>query len=75
MRTTNSVSSAATRSVPEWAASARRPSEPVTRPVASLTATRNAAASTLNSAVRCWAPVVLRSVAGDALVVAMPREG
>ena len=55
-RTANSVSSAATRSVAEWAASARKASEPVARPVPSLTAIRTIAAPTLISAVRCWLP-------------------
>ena len=50
--TANSVSSAATRSVPEWTASATNASEPVTRPVTSFTATRKIAAATLTSAVR-----------------------
>src|SRR3954452_14083964 len=45
---------AATRSVPECSASAIRPSEPVARPAASLTATRTTAATTDSSAVRSW---------------------
>src|SRR6476469_8848499 len=51
----NTVSSAATTSVPECAASAIRPSEPVIRPVTSFRATRNSAATTLRRAVRCCA--------------------
>src|SRR4051794_24962035 len=64
IRTAKSVSSAATKSVPECAASAMRPRDPVTRPVTSLTATRNTAATTLSSAVRIWAAasLALRSV-------------
>ena len=44
-RTANSVSSAATRSVAEWAASATKASDPVSTPVASLTQTRKTAAA------------------------------
>src|SRR3954471_17259058 len=51
-RNAKSVSSAATRSVPEWAASASRPSDPVSRPAASLIATRKPAAPTEIIAVR-----------------------
>src|SRR3954452_16554589 len=42
------------------------PSDPVARPVASLTATRKHAAATLSSAVRCWAwpSLGLRSAVG-----------
>src|ERR671929_1146292 len=57
----SSVRIAATRSVPECAASAIRPSDPVSRPVTSLRATRNAAATTLNRAVRCWARTAVGS--------------
>src|SRR5918999_1658844 len=67
--TANSVSRAATRSVPEWPASATNASEPVTRPVTSLTVTRTTAAATLSRAARRrarasrWSSVV-RSMAG-----------
>jgi hypothetical protein len=50
--TAKSVSSAATRSVPECSASETSPRLPVARPVASLMATRAAAATTDTSAVR-----------------------
>src|SRR5918999_632862 len=48
--TANRVSRAATRSVPEWTASATNASDPVTRPVTSLTVTSTTAAATLRSA-------------------------
>src|SRR4029079_7432745 len=55
-----------TGSVPGWGASASRPSDPVTRPVASLTVTRKTAATTLRNATRCCAvaSLALRSALG-----------
>ena len=50
--TANSVSSAATRSVPEWSASESSPSEPLASPVTSFSSTSTAAAATDTSAVR-----------------------
>src|SRR5918999_5322589 len=61
--TANSVRSAATRSVPECTASATNASEPVTRPVTSLTVTSTTAAATLRSAARRRARASRRSSA------------
>ncbi len=59
--TANSVSSAATRSVPECSASATSPSEPLGIPAASLTAISRQAATTETSAVRrCAAALAAR---------------
>ena len=52
MPTAKNVSRAATRSVPEWSDSATSPSDPLARPVTSLTAISAAAATTETSAAR-----------------------
>ena len=52
--TAKNVSSAATRSVPEWSASETRPSEPLAMPAVSLSASSASAAATEMSAVRRW---------------------
>src|SRR3954447_15797593 len=67
-RTANSVSSAATRSVPECSASAIRPREPDARPAPSLTATSTTAAKTETSAVRCW-PFAAPSMTGPTVAL------
>src|SRR5690349_14341813 len=61
------------RSVAEWAASASRPREPVTRPAASLIVTRTTAANTLSRAVRSRAAGRSRSSAKPSLIRARVR--
>src|SRR5688500_12472649 len=70
--TANSVSRAATRSVPECTASATNASEPVTRPVTSLTVTSTTAAATLRSAA-CRRARASRRSSEPMAIAASPR--